>query len=132
MTQKPRVLILEDDLALRRATERLLSAYDVTTAGTVAEARALLLAETFDVVVSDVELPDGNGVTLFEEVAWLRPACARGYVFVTGTGDFVTQRAKMEHLGVPWLTKPIEVRVLLDHVATIVASKGLAGASGDA
>ena len=47
---------------------QFLSAHQVTVAGTLAEARALLAREPFDVVLLDYDLPDGKGSELLEEI----------------------------------------------------------------
>ena len=131
VTQTARVLVLDDDRPLRSGMACVLSSYDVTTVGTIAEARTRLLAERFDAVVSDVDLPDGSGVALFEEIAELRPAWARSYVFLTGVARAPAQ-AKAASLGIPWLTKPVFARKLLDTVAAIVAGAALPPVPRDA
>ena len=63
----PRMLLVEDDPMLADALSNALSElFDVSVAGTVATAMAALEREQFDVVFSDYELPDGNGVTILE------------------------------------------------------------------
>lgn len=60
-----RVLHVEDDRDLRQIVKRLLPAdWEISEAATVAEARALLGAAAFDVVLLDLALPDGDGETL--------------------------------------------------------------------
>lgn len=63
-----KVLLLEDDLPLRKSLEHQLreSGYDVASAGTLAAARDQLAQDTFDVVIADVRLPDGEGTDLLE------------------------------------------------------------------
>lgn len=59
-----RIVLVEDDRALRRALERVLGRAAVRSAGTVAEARALITAWRPDAVVVDHGLPDGAGLEL--------------------------------------------------------------------
>ena len=71
-TQKlRRVLIVEDDAVLRESTAKLLAADDVetTTAGTSAEALALVDRNAFDCIVLDLSLPDRSGLELLEDLA---------------------------------------------------------------
>jgi signal transduction histidine kinase/DNA-binding response OmpR family regulator/CHASE3 domain sensor protein len=71
-TQKlRRVLIVEDDPALRDSTARLLAGdgVETVTAGTTAEAIAQLGMMTFDCVVLDLALPDRSGLDLLEDMA---------------------------------------------------------------
>ncbi len=66
----PRLLIVDDDPAFRRVARRLLGgAFEVVgEAATVAEARRAVRAVRPDVVLLDVRLPDGDGLTLAGEL----------------------------------------------------------------
>jgi PAS domain S-box-containing protein len=73
----PRVLHLEDDKDLAEIVGRGLGyKAKITSVCTLSEARNELRVNTFDVVLIDWELPDGNGRELLDEVALLQPnAC---------------------------------------------------------
>jgi PAS domain S-box-containing protein len=66
----PRVLLVEDHPDTARTLSRLLQThgYDVRTASSVASALQLAAAEPFDVVVSDIGLPDATGYELMEQI----------------------------------------------------------------
>jgi CheY-like chemotaxis protein len=66
-----RVLIVEDDAALRDNLTLLLKGEQVqiTAVGTVADALAQLAAASFDCMVMDLTLPDGSGDELLERMA---------------------------------------------------------------
>ena len=66
-----KILIVDDDLCGRRVLESYLVAqqFSVTTAGTLAEADLLLKQDFFDLLLLDVELPDGDGATLLPRLA---------------------------------------------------------------
>ncbi len=66
----PRVLILEDETVLRASMARGLAKLPalVDEAGTLAEARAALDRAIPDVIVSDLDLPDGSGIELIGEL----------------------------------------------------------------
>ncbi len=66
-----RLLVVEDHLATRLSLVRMLErrGYEVRSAGTLGQARALIEAESFDVVLSDLGLPDGSGHELMIEIA---------------------------------------------------------------
>ena len=64
------ILLVEDHEPTRTALASLLSRrkYVVLTAASLAEARGLAQREKFDLVVSDIGLPDGDGYTLMAEL----------------------------------------------------------------
>ncbi len=74
-TPSSRVLLIEDHASTRAAVQKLLSrrGMQVLVAGSVSEALTVAARETFDFVVSDVGLPDGDGYQLFTELRRLRP-----------------------------------------------------------
>ncbi|MBA3608454.1 MAG: response regulator, partial [Chthoniobacterales bacterium] len=70
-----RLLIVEDHETTRTVLSRLLSrdGHTVTTAGTIHEALLAFGAARFDLVVSDLGLPDGSGLDLMQELQRQRP-----------------------------------------------------------
>lgn len=65
------VMIVEDDAALRISMARalgVLSNVEVTEAGNISEARALLRQQAPQVLLSDLRLPDGTGVELLSDI----------------------------------------------------------------
>jgi signal transduction histidine kinase len=81
-TSGRRVLLVEDEEALRELFRRWLAdaGHAVEVASGAEDARALLAARDFDVVVSDVTLPDGSGT----DVAALARAGGTGAVLISG------------------------------------------------
>ncbi len=63
MTSRRRVLLVDDEAAILRFLKPVLEAndYDMTSAGTVAEAIKRIAAEAPDIVLLDLGLPDGDG-----------------------------------------------------------------------
>jgi two-component system chemotaxis sensor kinase CheA len=68
---KPRVLVADDSLTTRTLERNILKAagYDVAEVADGTEAIRMLQAETFDLVVSDVEMPKLDGIGLTQ---WIR------------------------------------------------------------
>jgi DNA-binding NtrC family response regulator len=64
-----RILLLEDDEIVRTEVEHQLQArgYAVTSAACLAEARDHLVRNPFDLIITDVRVPDGSGVELLEQ-----------------------------------------------------------------
>lgn len=63
MSAKPRVLVVDDEGAILRFLKPALEAnsYEMVSAGTIADAIKRIAAETPDIVVLDLGLPDGDG-----------------------------------------------------------------------
>lgn len=70
MTAKTRVLVVDDEAAILRFLKPALeaNAYDMSSAGTVAEATKRIAAEVPDIVVLDLGLPDGDGKEVIRRV----------------------------------------------------------------
>ena len=77
------VLIIEDDFALRRLFASVLefSGCIVVEADSCASARDYLSMQSFDVVISDVHLPDGDAVAVMESL------CAENRIVVAISSD---------------------------------------------
>src|SRR4051812_7804805 len=108
-----RVLCVEDHADTLYTMCKLLSrsGYLVTAAGSVAEARRIMAAciEPFDVLLADVELPDGSALTLMDHPSGQRPRVGivlSGYAMAediarstaAGFADHLTKPVLFEHL----------------------------------
>lgn len=84
---RPRLLIVDDDDNVRTTLQRVLSNdYDVTLAADGIEGlQALRSCEPFAVILSDLEMPNMNGLSLLREAVRVAPHTKR--VLCTGTGD---------------------------------------------
>jgi len=102
-----RVLLVEDDPDVQPLLEHILvmEGYDVTVAGSVAVAASLLRAQPFDLVICDVNLPDGSGLEIADQ------AIAMGVkpLVVTGQG-LSLEPGSLEPYD--YLLKPVRVREL--------------------
>ena len=67
---KTRLLVVDDEESLAEFLHLLFEkeGYDVQTAGSVEQARRQLEARTFDLVLCDILMPDGNGLELLREI----------------------------------------------------------------
>jgi CheY-like chemotaxis protein len=69
------ILLVEDHAATARAVEKYLTlvGYRVHVAADAADARELAAKQSFDLVLCDINLPDGNGWDLMRELNRARP-----------------------------------------------------------
>jgi DNA-binding NtrC family response regulator len=85
-----RILVVDDDAALRRALIRVLRAADVVAVASAEEALVALSEKPFDAVLTDYGLKPMDGVALLREVARAHPKLGRylmsGFDPVTFTG----------------------------------------------
>lgn len=78
LARLPRVLFVDDDELMRRCLRRSLQEVaEVFAAGSAEEGHALLCVMTFDVVVSDYALADGDGLALLASASRVQPASKR-------------------------------------------------------
>lgn len=106
-----RVLLVEDHEPTRTALTQLLMrrSYKVVTAGSIAEARVVAAGQSFNLVVSDIGLPDGNGYDLMAELQ--KNGAVKG-IALTGYG-MEQDVARSRQAGfVAHLTKPISIQSL--------------------
>jgi two-component system NtrC family response regulator len=90
---KGKLLVIDDEERLRKLLARILQLedYDVMQASTVKEGLKKMEQEVFDVVISDVKLPDGNGIDLTKTIKAAYPAVEIIVLTAYGTiGDGVT------------------------------------------
>ena len=110
------ILLIEDDSALRAEMLDYLMRrkYNVTTCGTIAEADAALDDGTPDTIISDIKLPDGDGVTFYVNNV-LRTAGAR-WILMSANHDLVrlgNELKAVAHLPpCSIIDKPVPLRLL--------------------
>ena len=121
---RPRLCLIEDDEIVGDAlADRFdLEGFDCSWFRTGRETLLALPHRRFDLVVSDIRLPDMSGETLFskllDDAAPLPP-----YVFITGYGE-IDQAVRLLKLGATdYITKPFDIETLLEKI------RALAGAS---
>jgi PAS domain S-box-containing protein len=118
-----RILLVEDHADTAAAFAELLraSGYEVTVAGGVQAGLASAAAATFDLVISDLGLPDGNGADLMRELARLYrlPGIA-----LSGYGMEEDVRQSRDAGFSQHLTKPVNLHVLREAIRQVLAERG--------
>lgn len=116
-----RILVVEDDRLLNHTLCYNLSAagYTVDAAVTKAKAAALYERQGYDLVVLDVNLPDGNGFDFCRELKERRPDTA--VIFLTAR-DMESDMLRGFELGADdYVTKPFPVSVFRKKVAALLS-----------
>ncbi|MEN0062929.1 MAG: sigma-54 dependent transcriptional regulator [Myxococcota bacterium] len=112
-----RILVVDDDRAVRKALQVNLSkqGWQVTLAESVTDALEALHELDFDVVLTDVRMPDATGIDLLRKVRATWPETP--VVVMTGYGSVADAVAAMKGGAADYLIKPIskdELLVVLD------------------
>ncbi len=105
------VLVVDDDVEVRTMIGRCLRKFKVETvqAGSLAQARKLLSKkrQQFSLVFLDKCLPDGDGVTFWQEIRSTRPGLT--CVIITGQGNGVEAHLSLENGVFDYIPKPIAI-----------------------
>jgi CheY-like chemotaxis protein len=106
-----RILLVEDHDDTRAMLARLLGSFgcDVTAASSVREAKALADREDFDLLLSDIGLPDGTGLDVMRHARGRRQI--RG-IALSGFGQDEDLRRSREAGFEQHLTKPVNLQML--------------------
>jgi len=101
-----RILILDDELAIRKSLEEQLrrKRYSVRSVGTLKEAEEHLGKDEFDLLFVDVNLPDGMGTDLLDRVAQMPDAPM--VVIITGNGTIESAVNCMRAGAFDYIIKP--------------------------
>jgi DNA-binding NtrC family response regulator len=123
------VLVVEDDLLQRKALHDLLRkrGHTVTALETIAEARKTLAKQTFDLVLLDLSLPDGDGLSFLEEMKSTGAGLANTDVVIVTAHTDVGRAVRAIKVGAyDYLTKPYEEEYLAKIIRNITAKTELA------
>ncbi len=114
-----RILLVEDDTALRHALEELLNRenYEVVRAACAAEARTKLNA-AIDLVMLDVTLPDGDGVSLCQ--LWRSQGIQTPILFLTAKDEELDVVRGLDAGGNDYVTKPFRMQELLSRIRALL------------
>src|ERR1043166_142502 len=108
-TQKPKVLIIDDEEQIRHLLIDVLgSGYDCSDAGSAEEALAALSENTFDLVISDIDMGAMSGLELVPRVHSLSPDTV--VVMVSGNQDIGFAIEALRVGAFDYITKPIDLR----------------------
>jgi len=120
--KRGRILIVDDEESLRRVIGRMLTAdgYDVAMAADGEAAAQALVDGSFDVVLSDIDMPRMTGVQLLETVRQRDQDVP--VVLMTGNPDLRTALQAVAHGALQYLIKPInsqELKALMERAVRL-------------
>ena len=114
-----KILLVEDDAALRGALEELLcrEGYDVVKASNVRSAREGL-DSAIDLIILDVGLPDGDGVELCR--SWRTKGVQTPILFLTAKDEEMDVVRGLDSGGNDYVTKPFRMQELLSRIRALL------------
>ena len=118
--QPPHILVIDDEPDLRTLYELTLlrQGYRVEAAGDLAQARQQLQEKSFDVVITDMRLPDGLGLELLRDlVTQQRPERC---VVITAYGSPENAVEALKAGAFDYLTKPVDLKQFRSVVASAI------------
>jgi EAL domain-containing protein (putative c-di-GMP-specific phosphodiesterase class I) len=120
------VLLVDDDPLILRALRRVLkeAGFIIESAADGAEALAMMRGASFDVVVTDVKMPNTTGIEFLRDVRALDLDVP--IILMTGTPDVETAMAAVEYGAFRYLRKPIQSGELEATIRRAVLMHGLA------
>ncbi len=119
-----RVLVVDDETDFLDTYERLLrrNGYEVVTATSRATGLEALAGEPPDLVISDLRLPDGDGLDVVRAARAARDPVP--VIVVTGYPSDETRRAALEAGATTFLAKPFAAAVLLAAIRSSLDGPG--------
>src|SRR5690606_31082976 len=104
------VLVVDDEPDLRTLCELTLlrEGYQVQTAGSLQEARSLLADKQFDVMITDMRLPDGLGMELLHELHAQQRS--ERCIVLTAWGSAENAVEALRAGAFDYLTKPVDLK----------------------
>ncbi|OYW13044.1 MAG: DNA-binding response regulator, partial [Acidobacteriia bacterium 12-62-4] len=121
----PSILLVEDDVSLRRIMQLRLEAgpYRVTCAASAEEALAALERQPFHLIVSDLMMPGLSGLDLLKRIKADAPDTP--VILLTAYGSVESAVDAMKSGAFDYLTKPVESTDLLMTVARALETQRL-------
>ena len=122
-----RILVVDDDAVNRQAMVLLLEreGHQIVAVENGLEAMERLgdRENTFDAIVTDLQMPRLGGRAMYEQLVNSRPLVAKRFVFVTGDQARGETRSFLENCGQPSVMKPYDLGDLISAIGTVSRKK---------
>ncbi|WP_374594579.1 response regulator [Aquabacterium sp.] len=128
-----RILLIDDDLRLTAMVSEYLrnAGFDIQTAPSLGSGRELLARDSFDALVLDLMLPDGDGLDLCRELRAEPRTRALSLLMLTARGEPMDRVVGLELGADDYLPKPFEPRELLARVKALLRRSSLPPEAGE-
>ncbi len=122
---KSRILVVDDEESIREFLEIMLKkeGYEVTLAEDGQKAKDLLTKKTFDMIISDLQMPHVTGIELLKHVKESYPDTV--FMLITAFGTTETAVEAMKMGAYDYLTKPFKIDEVRLNIQNALRSKNL-------
>jgi len=118
MNDRPCALVVDDEPDIRELLELTLARMDIDSqcAADMSQARTLLQQRSFDLCLTDMRLPDGNGIELVEYIQ--RAQAELPTAVITAHGNMESAVSALKAGAFDFVSKPVELQMLRNLVTT--------------
>jgi PAS domain S-box-containing protein len=121
MLRPGRILIVDDEDTVLRTLQRILSEHQLVCASSVREALDIIEAgDQFDLILSDIMMPEATGIALYESLLARDPALAAKVTFMTGGALTAKVDAFLVSVPNPHIEKPFSVQELRSEIRRLL------------
>jgi two-component system, NtrC family, response regulator PilR len=122
---KSRILVVDDEESIREFLEIMLKkeGYEVTTAEDGAKAKEILTKKSFDMIISDLQMPNMTGIELLKHVKESYPDTV--FMLITAFGTTETAVDAMKMGAYDYVTKPFKIDEVRMNIANALRSQNL-------
>jgi two-component system response regulator PilR (NtrC family) len=122
---KPRILVVDDEESIREFLEIMLKkeGYEVTCAEDGLKAKEMLVKKSFDLVISDLQMPNMTGIELLKHVKETYPELVFMLITAFGTTESAVEAMKMG--AYDYLTKPFKIDEVRMNLQNALRAKNL-------
>ena len=123
---RARVLVVEDRAAVAHMLVEVLEVdgYEVDTAANGRLALDKIEARPYDLIISDLHMPELDGVGLYREIKRRQPALLTRFIIVSGSLDKPEYQRFLAESAAPILTKPFAIPDLRRLTREVLAAHG--------
>ena len=117
-----RILLAEDDTSMREYLQRALQrvGYEVEAVGCGTEAMPLLEKDRFDLLLTDIVMPEMDGIELAQKASAIDPAIR--VMFITGFAAVALNPDSNAPKDAKVLSKPFHLKDLVNEVEKLIAA----------
>ncbi len=119
-----RVLVVEDDVPIGRMLASILAdegyVVDLATDGLTALGK--IEVREYDLILTDLRMPELDGVGLYRELERRQPEVLRRVIVITGTSGHPEYQSFLEETKVPYLEKPFSLQALQTITRRVLAA----------